>query len=510
MIKTPVRGMRDILPSDMELRSYVLGVIQRHAAQAGFAQIETPALEHRENLTSRIGGDNEKLIFEVLKRGASLEAGLTELYDEAVNATAGSDPFADEADTPTAGDDPFASETDGPFAKYSDGPSTVSTSRLARAKELLSDSALRYDLTVPLARYYAANQGELSTPFKSLQIGPVWRADAPQKGRYRQFTQCDFDILGDASPLAEVDCITTVGGILQEICTAAGVQNLTITLNDRRILTAVCTAAGFAINDHPAVLVILDKQDKIGLPGVQAELQTAGFAQENVERLIALLQNAPAPQAGADAPQADTDTLQTNAIADATREASQSTSMAARAATDDFAASLQNFVAPLNLDPSVIENLLAIHAAVAATLPVRLAFNPCLVRGMGYYTGPIFEVSAAGLSSSIGGGGRYDEMIGRFTGQNVPACGFSIGFERLLVILSDLGFRPPITTKKIALLVSKKVATSDYASVLARAAALRAQGYTASILPMAHNLGKQIGRLEAAGYSEFEKFYGDN
>ena len=476
MIKTPVRGMRDILPSDMELRSYVLGVIQRHAAQAGFAQIETPALEHRENLTSRIGGDNEKLIFEVLKRGASLEAGLTELYNEAVNATAGSDPFADEADTPTAGDNPFASETDGPFAKYSDGPSTVSTSRLARAKELLSDSALRYDLTVPLARYYAANQGELSTPFKSLQIGPVWRADAPQKGRYRQFTQCDFDILGDASPLAEVDCIATVGGILQEICTAAGVQNLTIALNDRRILTAVCTAAGFAIDDHPAVLVILDKQDKIGLPGVQAELQAAGFAQESVERLIALLQNALAPQS----------------------------------ATDDFATSLQNFVAPLNLDPSIVENLLVIHAAVTATLPVRLIFNPCLVRGMGYYTGLIFEVSAAGLSSSIGGGGRYDEMIGRFTGQNVPACGFSIGFERLLVILSDLGFRPPIATKKVALLVSKKVATSDYANILARAAALRAQGYTASILPMAHNLGKQIGRLEAAGYSEFEKFYEDN
>lgn len=495
MIKTPVRGMRDILPSDMELRSYVLGVIQRHAAQAGFAQIETPALEHRENLTSRIGGDNEKLIFEVLKRGASLEAGLTELYDEAVNTTAGSDPFASEADAT--------------FAKHGDDSNGVGASRLARAKEILSDSALRYDLTVPLARYYAANQGELNTPFKSLQIGPVWRADAPQKGRYRQFTQCDFDILGDASPLAEVDCITTVGGILQEICTAAGVQNLTITLNDRRILTAVCTAAGFAIDDHPAVLVILDKQDKIGLPGVQTELQAAGFAQENVERLIALLQNAPTPPS-ADTPQANTDTLQTNAIADATREASQSTSVATPVASDDFAASLQNFVAPLNLDPSIVENLLAIHAAVTATLPVRLIFNPCLVRGMGYYTGPIFEVSAAGLSSSIGGGGRYDEMIGRFTGQNVPACGFSIGFERLLVILSDLGFRPPIATKKIALLVSKKVATSDYASVLARAAALRAQGYTASILPMTHNLGKQIGRLEAAGYGEFEKFYGDN
>ena len=467
----------------------------RHAAQAGFAQIETPALEHRENLTSRIGGDNEKLIFEVLKRGASLEAGLTELYDEAVNATAGSDPFASEADTT--------------FVKHGDDSNGVGASRLARAKELLSDSALRYDLTVPLARYYAANQGELSTPFKSLQIGPVWRADAPQKGRYRQFTQCDFDILGDASPLAEVDCIATVGGILQEICTAAGVQNLTITLNDRRILTAVCTAAGFAIDDHPAVLVILDKQDKIGLPGVQAELQAAGFAQENVERLIALLQNAPTPPS-ADTPQANTDTLQTNAIADATRKAPQSTSTATPVASDDFAASLQNFVTPLNLDPNIVENLLAIHAAVAVTLPVRLAFNPCLVRGMGYYTGPIFEVSAAGLSSSIGGGGRYDEMIGRFTGQNVPACGFSIGFERLLVILSDLGFRPPVVTKKIALLVSKKVATSNYASILAHAAALRAQGYTSSILPMAHNLGKQIGRLEAAGYSEFEKFYGNN
>ena len=438
MIKTPVRGMRDILPLDMELRTYVLGVIERHAVHAGFAKIETPALEHRENLTSRIGGENEKLIFEVLKRGESLATGLTTLRVDAANAT---------------------------------DPTALTATEVAAAKTLLTDSALRYDLTVPLARYYAANQGELATPFKSLQIGPVWRADAPQKGRYRQFTQCDFDILGDASPLAEIDCIATVGGILQEVCAAAGVQDLTITLNDRRILTAVCATAGFAITDHPAIMIILDKQDKIGLAGVRDELLRAEFAPASVERLIAILQN-----------------FDGNA---------------------DFNTSLNTFAATLDLDPTVITNLQAIYAAVETVLPVRLTFNPCLVRGMGYYTGPIFEVSAAGLGSSIGGGGRYDRMIGQFSGQDVPACGFSIGFERLLVILADLGFRPPVAGKKVALLVSKKLPSTDYARILARASELRAQGYAVSILPMAHNLGKQIGRLEAEGYSEFEKFYGD-
>ena len=435
MIKTPVRGMRDILPTDMILRSYVLSVIEAHAAQAGFAKIETPAVEHRANLTSKVGGDNEKLIFEILKRGAELESGLEQLKSDP-------DTLADNA------------------------------SELIDAKELLSDSALRYDLTVPLSRYFAAHQGELGTPFKSLQIGPVWRADAPQKGRYRQFTQCDFDILGDASPLAEIDCILTVGGILEEICTAAGVTGLTIVINDRRLLTALCTAAGFNDSEQSAVLISLDKQDKIGLEGVEAELLAQNFPADAVTPLLQMLASVP---------------------------------------TDaDFADQLDSLAQLLpDLPAEVIDNLNAIYTAVTTASSLRLVFSPVLVRGMGYYTGSIFEVTANGLGSSIGGGGRYDHMIGRFAGQDVPACGFSIGFERLLTILADQNFQPPASGRKVALLISKKIPASDYARVMRRASELRQNGAIATVLPMAHNLGKQIGRLESAGFTEFEKFYAD-
>ena len=305
MIKSPVKGMRDILPSDMMVREYVLGIIEQVAGRAGYQKIETPAMEHLENLQSKDGGENEKLIFKVMKRGEALE-------------------------------------------------------RAMRDNEEISDIALRYDLTVPLARYMAANGNELAMPFKALQIGPVWRADAPQKGRFRQFMQCDMDIIGDGSVLAEIDILRTALAILERICSEAGIAGLTVRVND----------------------------------GVKAELIERGCEASAVDKLLALF---------------------------------------------DDSIGVREFGERVGVDNEVISNLEAIMGAIEG---VKVIFDPTLVRGMGYYTGPIFECSAEGLGSSIAGGGRYDKMIGKFSGQDVPACGFSIGFERLVTILQDKGFVP--------------------------------------------------------------------
>ena len=414
MIKNPVRGMRDILPNDLSLREYLLDIITRGAAAAGYHKIETPMMEHLENLTSKDGGENETLIFKVLKRGRDLEK------------------------AKASGDE-------------------------------LSDSALRYDLTVPLARFYAAHTTELPAPFKTLQIGPVWRADAPQKGRYRQFTQCDMDILGDSTILAEIDSINTVLTILSEICEKAKLTGLTVHLNDRRILSAAAAYAGFKEEDYGAVLIALDKNDKIGLEGVKKELLKLDYPEDVVDKFIKLFE-----------------------------DVSEDTQISS------FCAQLGEF-AP---EDEVIDDLSVIMDSVE-TGAGRIIFDPTLVRGMGYYTGPIYECTADGLGSSIAGGGRYDKMIGKFSGQDVAACGFSIGFERLLTILDDLGFKPEMKQESCAILVSKKVPKSDYQDIVKRAAKMREEGQTVSVLPMARNLGRQIRTLEETGYTKIEKIYGD-
>ena len=402
MIKSPVKGMRDILPSDMTVREYVLGIIEQVASRAGYQRIETPAMEHLENLQSKDGGENEKLIFKVLKRGEALE-------------------------------------------------------RAMRDDEEISDIALRYDLTVPLARYMAANGNELAMPFKALQIGPVWRADAPQKGRFRQFMQCDMDIIGDSSVLAEVDVLRTAVEILARICGEAEIAGLTVRVNDRRMLTSAMKYAGF--DDYESALISLDKLDKIGVEGVKAEMIERGYAEEVVDKLLVLF---------------DGDT------------------------------EVQEFAEKVGADRAVVSDLLAIMGAIEG---VKVVFDPTLVRGMGYYTGPIFECSAEGLGSSIAGGGRYDKMIGKFSGQDVPACGFSIGFERLVTILQDKGFVPTDKGVKKAILVSKKVSSEKYREIMARAEEMRGSGETVSVMMMARNLGRQIELLERSGYGEFEKVY---
>lgn len=416
-IKTPVKGMCDMLPSDMRLREHVLNMIKKTYGSYGFMQIETPVMEHIENLTSKQGGDNEKLIFKVMKRGAELQRAID------------------------AGNGEYA------------------------------DNGLRYDLTLPLARFYANNKETLPSPFKSLQMGNVWRADNPQKGRFRQFTQCDIDILGDDTNLAEIELITATSSMLSAIFAEIGVSEFTVHVNDRRILSGAARQAGFKEEEVGSVLISLDKFDKIGLDGIRADLVDNGF-----------------------------DEKATDTYLDIYRKLKEGV------AVTEFC----DGIAEEFLPKEVIDNLQDIVSCVTPMLPagVKIVFDPTLVRGMGYYTGPIFEVTIDGYNFSIAGGGRYDEMIGKFAGAAVPASGFSIGFERIVTILKDNLDKLSIDkATATAFLIDKKVSLERKQEIFAKAGALRAAGQTATILPMKKNVKRQVELLEAEGYTSFEKIY---
>lgn len=419
-IKTPIKGMSDMLPKDMRLREYVLSLIKDSYSKYGFMQIETPAMEHIENLCSKQGGDNEKLIYKILKRGQSLTKTLESLaYDE------------------------------------------------------LADSGLRYDLTVPLARYYANNSNNLPAPFKALQIGNVWRAENPQKGRFRQFTQCDIDVLGDDSNLAEIELIAATADMLLKIFSTIDVSGLTVHINDRQILRAICLQAGFDEPDIASVLVSLDKYDKIGIAGVRDELLANGFEEKLVNNYLNIYENV-----------SDVDSYQ-------------------------FCKSIPEEL----LDKSVVSNINEIILSVKAMMDhnVNIIFDPTLVRGMGYYTGTIFEISIDGYPFSIAGGGRYDKMIGKFSGIDVCACGFSIGFERIITILKDkLGESFKIGNDNLAILVHKNVSSEQKVAIFAQAKELRKSGKIVSVYPMKKNLNAQFKSLEEEGYTEFKKIYPDN
>ncbi len=417
-VKTPVKGMVDMLPADMRLREHILGMIKKTYAAYGFMQIETPVMEHIENLTSKQGGDNEKLIFKVMKRGAELQRAID----------SGSGEYA--------------------------------------------DNGLRYDLTVPLARYYANNKEKLTTPFKALQIGNVWRADNPQKGRFRQFTQCDIDILGDDTNLAEIELIAATSGMLSQIFAEVGITDFTIHINDRRILRAAALKAGFDEEAIGAVLISLDKYDKIGAEGIRKELVEDGYAPEAVDKYLALYEAGHEPEL--------------------------------QAFCDEIG---QEF-----LDPEVAEGMAEIISCAGAMISdhVRIVFDPTLVRGMGYYTGTIFEVSIDGYNFSIAGGGRYDKMIGRFSGQDVSACGFSIGFERIITIVKDkMGEQMSVPEDSVAILIDKRVPVEKKMEVFKKAKAMRDEGITVTIQPMRKNMKQQIHMLEEEGYRQFEKVYRD-
>ncbi len=416
-IKTPVKGMCDMLPSDMRLRERILEMIKETYARYGFLEIETPVMEHIENLTSRQGGDNEKLIFKVMKRGADLKRAL-----EAENGE-------------------------------------------------LADNGLRYDLTVPLARYYANNKEKLPTPFKALQIGNVWRADNPQKGRFRQFTQCDIDILGDETNLAEIELIGATADMLLKIFAQVGIQDFTIHVNDRQILKGAALQAGFREEDIPSVLISLDKYDKIGLSGIRGELLENGYEAQAVDAYLAMYEE-----------------------------------ISRNITCGEFCKNIEEKY----LDPRVVEGLEEILACVKPMGGVKVVFDPTLVRGMGYYTGPVFEVSIDGYGFSIAGGGRYDKMIGRFSGADVCASGFSIGFERILTILKDhMGEGLKVPENSVAYLIDKKAPLEKRMEAFAQAKELRETGVIVSVQPMRKNMKRQVELLEAEGYREFRKVYGD-
>ncbi len=416
-IKTPVKGMRDQLPGDVQLRGRVMGLIRDTYRRYGFTEIETPAMEHIENLSNKQGGENEKLIFKILKRGRDLEK---------VIESGGMD---------------------------------------------FADTGLRYDLTVPLARYYAANAAQLPSPFKALQIGSVWRADKPQKGRFRQFTQCDIDILGDGSELAEIELIAATSEALSAIFAQAGIRDFTVHVSDRRILSGMARYAGFDEADFGNVFIILDKLDKIGLDGVRAELEKAGYDPAAVEKCVSIF----AEDAAGKGP-------------------------------SDFCA----FLDETCLDPAVPQGLERILACVRAmNRPgVSVVFDPTLVRGMGYYTGTIFECTIDGYGFAIAGGGRYDKMVGKYSGTDVPACGFSIGFERIITILQDHADAMDTAKEpKVALLAEKGVDNERLAALFHRAQTLRDEGRTVTVQTMKKNIRRQIELLEAEGYTEIEKVY---
>lgn len=412
LTKKPVTGMKDVMPAEMQIRDYVIRVIKETYAKFGFTSMETPCVEHIENLTSKQGGDNEKLIFKILKRGEKLNL-----------------------------------ET-------------------AQTEADLVDGGLRYDLTVPLVRYYSNHANELPSPFKALQIGNVWRADRPQKGRYRQFMQCDIDILGEPSNLAEIELILATTTTLGKL----GFHDFQIKINDRRMLKAMAAYSGFPEEQYDSVFITLDKMDKIGMDGVAVELKENGFAQESIDKYLSLFHGVEA--------------------------------------AEDGVAYLIDVLGGY-LDEAVANNLKEIRASLGAvkSSDFELVFDPTLVRGMSYYTGTIFEIAMPQLGIACGGGGRYDKMVGRFTGSDVPACGFSIGFERIILLLMESGFQVPGIADRKVYLLEKGLSTQQMCEVIAKAQTEREEGKQILIVRMNKNKKFQKEQLEANGYHQFEEIY---
>ncbi len=410
--KKPVTGMKDIMPEEMQIRDYVINVIKETYGKFGFTPMETPCMENIENLSSKQGGENEKLIFKILKRGEKLSL------------------------------------------------------ESAKSESDVVDFGMRYDLTVPLVRYYSNHANELPSPFKALQIGNVWRADKPQKGRYRQFMQCDIDILGEESNLAEIELILATTTTLGRL----GFQNFQIRINDRRLLKAMAAYSGFEEKDFDDVFITLDKMDKIGMEGVERELIADGYDSGSVEKYLALFRD--------------------------------------MEASEDRLSFIEEKMTGF-FDEEAKAGFREIIESVNTTKDdcFQLVFDPTLVRGMSYYTGTIFEIMMPELGISCGGGGRYDKMVGRFTGKDVPACGFSIGFERIILILMESGFKVPDQSNKVAYLIEKGVSGEALCRIIAEAQAERQDGTQVLVTRMNKNKKFQKEQLTAEGYETFRQFY---
>ncbi|MBH0117534.1 histidine--tRNA ligase [Salinibacterium sp. NG253] len=410
----PPRGMRDFLPAEKAQRERVLSVIRGSYRAHGFDEIETPVMEDSSRLHAGLGGDNEKLAFAVMKRGLTSE-----------KLQAASDALE------------------------------------------LADLGMRFDLTVPLARFYATHRAELPKVFRAIQMAPVWRAERPQKGRYRQFVQCDIDIMGEAGPSAEIELITATAATLD----ALGIEGCTIRVNDRRLLTSSLSILGFPAKEHEAVLITVDKLDKLGADGVVAELRERAFPDGPVAALAEFLTR-PAPDTAV-----------------------------------EFSADAIRAALPAGVAEEVILELAAIGQAVEAgrgDSGALIEFDPWLVRGMGYYTGAIFEVAHPSLGYSLGGGGRYDGMIGRFLGSDVPAVGFSLGFERL-VDLVELGDAD--NDDQLALIYDTDV---DAATLVRLQAALIRDGKRVRLEARPKKMPQLLDQLKGAGFTSFATVRAEN
>lgn len=399
MKATPVKGTRDYLPKETEIRDFLQNIIMETYSSAGFQRITTPIIEDSVNLDKSEGGENLNLIFKILKRGKKLESVL-------------------------AGDHPTEKE--------------------------LADMGLRYDLTLPLSRYYANNRNELLSPFKVIQMDRVYRAERPQKGRLREFMQCDIDIIGNESRDAEIELILTTTKALNRV----GLTDYKVKINDRRILSDIFAYAGFAKEDNEKLAIIFDKQDKIGIDGVKAELEENGFDQTGIDKFIALF-----------------------------ADGSLTLESVANVCDASYVTELQRIID-------------AVTKVSKGAIPVE--FCPSLVRGQGYYTGTIFEVEAAGYSGAVAGGGRYDNLIGKFLNEDIPAVGFSIGFERIFGILMEQNYSIPNRKKKIAVFYD----ADTYAEALIYAEELR-NDYIVSVIARPKKLGKYLNKLEAQGFDGF-------
>ena len=409
----PAVGMRDLLPEQVQLRKYVIDNILNIYEEFGFTQIDTPSIEKIKLLSSGEGGDNEKMIFKILKRGEKLD-----------------------------------------FSSVADEAAIV-------------DLGLRYDLTVPLSRFYANNRPKLASNFKSIQLGNVWRAERPQKGRFRQFTQCDIDIIGTKSVIAEIELIIATAKVLQKL----NFRGFTVRINDRRVLESLVKHCEFEQTAFSKVFIILDKLDKIGIAGVRNELEKSDFQPDSIDRFISLITLA-----------TQTNLTPKNII--------------------DF---LPDIPKPVLADLEKVIDTVKRQANDQYSIKLDLS----LVRGMGYYTGQIFEIQINGYKSSVAGGGRYDKMIGKILKgkEEIPACGFSIGFERVISILEEQNFIIPKTKHKIAILYKQDL--SLFNSIIAEANRLREKGSWVSLEPQKKNTKKQLSELSNQGFNSFGIYSSD-
>ena len=406
MVSIP-KGMRDFSTVEMARRNYIFNTIKSVFSLYGFRQIETPAMENMSTLMGKYGEEGDKLLFRIQNSG-------------------------EKANTPP-------------------------------------EKGLRYDLTVPLSRYYSNNANELPAPFKALQMGNVWRADRPQRGRYRQFMQCDIDILGESGNLAEIELILATTAMLGKL----SFQNFTVCINDRNILKAMAAYSGFREDDYDEVFIILDKMDKIGAEGVAKELEEMGYVKENVETYLQLFKDV--------APDVTGIRFLKEKLGDCLSE--------------ETADSMEMIISSVE---------------TAKECEFNIKFDPTLVRGQSYYTGTIFEVTMDDFGGSVAGGGRYDKMIGKFTGQDTPACGFSIGFERIVMLLLENGYEVPTVKEKKAYLLEKKMTKEGLLKVMSLAKADRQAGKQVLIVNMKKNKKFQKEQLTEDGYTEIVDCYADS